>query len=226
MSDVYEEFDAEDALDTLLTQHQNSLTATVGTALNVSAGLQRAASVESIVMSHGVDLRDRNVAWLISLNTCERTSEVRLLDFPVPSGAESSSLNGVLDAIQHEIEELETLARRIGEQSAAAGPSAETEASPVKLAVLGARDELGRIMKLLSAGGITKESATSEFSLAVHLLDEQRANRRAADTQDDPLCDMTWVRHSITARLARLLQLRELVVRLFEDSNAGAFQLS
>ncbi|MFF5924205.1 hypothetical protein ACFY8C_38655 [Streptomyces flavochromogenes] len=227
MSDVCEEFDAgaEEALDALLTQHQSSLTATVGPALNVSAGLQSASAVASVVMSHGVDLRDRNVVWLIALNACEGTSEVRLLDYVVPAGWESSSLNCALAEILHEIEELEAFAGRIGEQFAEAGFTAGTQAPAVE-AVLGARDELARIMELLSVGGITKESATSEFAPAVRLLEEQLVSARAADARVEPLRDVAWMEESIGARLAALRWLREQVVKLFEDSNTGAFQLS
>ncbi|MFD9240659.1 hypothetical protein ACFV0D_01725 [Streptomyces sp. NPDC059556] len=228
MSEVREEFDAdaEEALDALLAQHQSSLMSTVGPALDVAAGLRRTSSRAPFVTSYEVDLRDSHVAWLIARDACT-WPESDPYDFRVSLvNRVSSSLNGVLDAIRHEIEELETFARRISEQSAAAGRPAESEAPPVEVAVLRARDELDRILELLFAGGITKESAISEFSLAVRLLEEQRVSWLAMDAQDEPLWDVTWMEESISVRLGGLRWLREQVVRLFEDCNTDAFQLS
>ncbi|MFJ5142776.1 hypothetical protein [Streptomyces sp. NPDC088707] len=228
MSDVYGEFgaDAEEALDVLLAQHQSSLTATVGPALDVSAGLRRASSGASVAMSFGVDLTDRDVTWVISFKAFGNQPQLRLSDCEEALFfAQSSALNGVLHAIRYEAEQLESLAGRISEKCAAAASLWGTEA-PVVDAVRQARDELNRIQVRLCGGEVTKESVTSEFALAVRLLEEQHASWRAADAEDEQRRDVAWVEENLSVRLGALMRLRDLVVRLFEDSNACAFQLS
>ncbi|MER8233221.1 hypothetical protein [Streptomyces sp. NPDC094049] len=239
MSEVYEEFDAnadaEEALDALLAQHQSSLSATVGPALDVSAGLHWASPGAAIARSLATNLKDHSAAWQITHNASTWTIKLHPLDFEDASPIwTSSSLNGVMDEILNEAEALQSLARQLGEQSAAGCFPSDTEA--VEVTVLRAGSELERIWALLARGGVTKDSATSEFALAVRLLEGQLVSWGSGDrvelfycegdAQEAPRQGVAWLQESISVRLGALRRLREQVVRLFEDSEACAFQLS
>ncbi|ROQ26947.1 hypothetical protein EDD98_6601 [Streptomyces sp. PanSC19] len=225
MSDLHEGFDAdaEEALDALLARHQRGLTATVGPALDVFAGLRGTITADDPFAGHAKDHRvSAAVAREAPYGVTRPASEEDGHRSPV---LESSSLNGVLAAGRYEIEALDAFAeeiRRLWEEEGL--PLTATR--PPDVAVLLARDELGRILGLLLLGEVTKESAASEFALAVELVEEQLATWSEARARLAPSLDLAWMEDNFGARLEGLLGLREQVVRLFEDSGAGVFQFS
>ncbi|MFD3998913.1 hypothetical protein [Streptomyces sp. NPDC058583] len=218
-----EEFDAdaEAALDALLARHQSSLAATVGPALDVLAGLGRTSKLKGSLVEYVVDVRAAQsiangrdlVPWVVN---CEVSV----------AAAESSSLNSVLDSVRHEHNELGRFEHQLVVRSATG--SLETDALTVRAAVSGARDELNRILLLLSDGEVTKESARAEFKPALKFLEGQLRARYAEDLErGNELPDwVLWINDCLDTRIRGLMRLREQVVRLFEDSDACAFQLS
>ncbi|MER5966823.1 hypothetical protein [Streptomyces sp. NPDC002057] len=223
MSDLYEEFDAdaEEALDALLARHQSSFGATVGPALDVPAGLRRAAKRKGSLVEYVVDLR-------AAQNIAEGRCAVWVADNHVTGpAAESSSLNNVLDSVRHEHNELRAFEHQLVVRSATGG--LETDALPVRAAVSGARSELDRILLLLSDGEVTKESARAEFTPVLRVLEGQlRTPRYVAGFElGNELSDWAlWINDCLNTRIKGLMAVREQVVRLFEDSDACAFQFS
>lgn len=222
MSDLYEEFDAEAeaALDALLARHQSSLAATVGPALDVPVGLRRACEAKGSLVEYVIDFR-------AAQNIAEGRCAVWVANgHVIGPAAESSSLNSVLDSVRHEHDELETFERQLVGASVANG--LETDALTVRAAVSGARDELNRILLLLSDGEVTKDSARAEFQPALRLLMGQFRTRdeggfqRGAELSDWDL----WINGCLDTRIKGLMAVREQIVRLFEDSDVCAFQLS
>ncbi|MFB6634850.1 hypothetical protein ACFCWY_33640 [Streptomyces sp. NPDC056362] len=224
MSDMYEEFDAdaEEALDALFARHQEGLAATVGPALDVAFGLRWASELKSSFVKYLSDVR---AAQSIASGTHLVSPWVFNGPLPLPT-FESSSLNGVLEAVLQERRELAAFAQQLAARSTTI--DAETEWLAVQVAVSGARDELDRILVLLAGGKLTKETAKAEFEPALGLLEEQLYVRTENTWEgDDELPDkVVWVNGCLTARASGLRRLREQVVRLFDDSDACAFQLS
>ncbi|MFJ6452259.1 hypothetical protein ACIQNV_37285 [Streptomyces hydrogenans] len=236
MSDMYDDFntdadvDAEDALDALLAQHHSGLAATVGSALDVDAGLRSAKDGR----------RNRPASYMKLVRRTARESFVTyyvategvLNSFPWPT-VRSAALEGVMDAVQYEQEQLLVLAQKIDEQRPACfAPSADS-VSPDMAARISA-EELNRLLTLLSQGQATKESAASGVEPAERLIEAQvrgwaeaMINRSETVVGDRVSTDrVAWMYEHFTERLDGLLILKQKIVKLFEDAQDGVFQLS
>ncbi|MFF3675924.1 hypothetical protein ACFYYS_18370 [Streptomyces sp. NPDC002120] len=227
MNDEFEDFDAEteDALDALLVQHQSSLLAVVGPALDIPSGLSRATALSqqrrvtewAQEAEVPVELSPPNQAPM------PRVEQIRFVWRSVPSGA----LQEALDAVKIEIVRLNALMKGIADRPDHCPAPRVHPAAAARLA----RDELNRIDVRLAKGGVTKESAASEFTAAVTLVRDQvigwtaalsvasLVERRAMDRE-------RWLKDQFITAHDGLLLLREKVVKLFEEAEEGAFQVS
>ncbi|MFF8513516.1 hypothetical protein ACF064_36305 [Streptomyces sp. NPDC015492] len=222
MSELYEEFDAdaEAALDALLARHQESLAATVGPALDVLAGLRWTSELKGSRVRYVADIR---AAQSIAEGNCAVWAADNHAIGPAP---ESSSLSTVLDAVRHEHNKLGAFEHQVVVTRPTTA-DAEMEWLTVPCAVSDARDQLNRILVLLAGGKATKETARAEFELAIGPLEELYARHLEARAGDDEVSgDAVWMYRRLNTRISGLRRLREQVVRLFEDSDACAFQLS
>ncbi|MFE5626782.1 hypothetical protein ACFQ8S_32540 [Streptomyces virginiae] len=227
MSDEYEDFDAEaeDTLDALLAVHQSSLLEVVGSALDLCAGLGLATAAEaSIHPSVGpwmpVEAGSRDLG--AAINTMNAT----FVWTTVPSEALHSALN----ALQSELVELDALGEQISQRASDCPAPPGRRLTPERAARL-AYEELGRIRNLLNSRSLTKGSAASEFCYAEHYLRGQMTGwtgvLKAADRRKrSRMRHELWLRDCFTSRYDSLLLLREKIVKLFEESEESAYQLS
>ncbi|MFF0219646.1 hypothetical protein [Streptomyces vinaceus] len=224
MSDDYEDFDAEteDGLDELLSDYQTSLLSSVGSALDMTAGFRQATAPKSVPWT---DAR-RAVQSQHMLAVRPLPEDSRFVWATVPSEA----LLAALDALQHEMLQLEEFADDIATYPVAC-PAPPATRLPPELAVRMAVAELRRISELLGAGRVTKQSASSEFDGAEQILGDQvhgwcEALGAVPPAERSRMQLETWLSASFMTRLDGLLLLREKVIKLFEDAPQGAFQLS
>ncbi|MFC9817403.1 hypothetical protein ACFVJM_35735 [Streptomyces virginiae] len=230
MNDEYEDFDAdtEDVLDALLDQHQSSLLAAVGPALDIPSGLRRATALS---LQRRVTEGTQEAEAIIEPSPPHQAPMLQVEQTlfvwrSVPSGA----LQEALDAIQFEIRRLNALMKGIADRPDHCPAPPGEGVHPAAAACL-ARDELIRIDRRLVKGGVTKESAASEFATAARVLRNQvigwntalaaasRVERRGMDRE-------RWLKDQFITRHDGLLLLREKVVKLFEEAEEGAFQVS
>ncbi|MFD5575257.1 hypothetical protein, partial [Streptomyces cadmiisoli] len=172
MNDEYEDFDAEaeDMLDALLDQHQSSVLAVVGPALGIPSGLSRATALS---LQHRLTEWAQEAEVSVELSPPNQApmpwvEQVRFVWRSVPSGA----LQDVLDAVQLEIRRLNALLKGIADRPDHCPAPPGERVHPAAAARL-ARDELIRIDRQRAKGGVTKESAASEFTSAVTPLRDQ-----------------------------------------------------
>ncbi|MFE5634003.1 hypothetical protein [Streptomyces sp. NPDC056543] len=223
MSDVLGGFedDAEDALDTLLAQYQSSLVATVGPALDVTAGLRNARTPTRVIRylkRSSFDSSHRPVTYYMQVVTDQKDCLV--------SNYQSSALAGAMDAVHYEEAQFRALADDINaEHRGCPAPSADL-VSPVMAAQI-ASEELVRLLTLLRTGVATKDSAASGFVLAEKVITDQVLEWEALLSTPSDFGDRdTWMHERFAARLDGLVLLRERIVKLFEDAEDGAYQLS
>ncbi|MGW7328633.1 hypothetical protein ACWGIU_08530 [Streptomyces sp. NPDC054840] len=152
--------------------------------------------------------------------------QIRFVWRSVPSGA----LQEALDAVQLEIVRLNALMKGIADRPDQCPAPPGERVHPAVAARL-ARDELNRIDVRLAKGGVTKESAASEFTAAVRVLRNQvigwtaalavasLVERRGMDRE-------RWLKDQFITAHDGVLLVREKVVKLFEEAEEGAFQVS
>ncbi|MFD5620543.1 hypothetical protein [Streptomyces yangpuensis] len=230
MNDEYEDFGAEteDVLDALLEQHQSSLLAAIGPALDILSGLSRTSALS---------LQRSVTEWVQEADAVIEPSPPSQAPMPqveqtlfvwrnVPSGA----LQEALDAVQFEIRRLNALMKGIADRPDHCPAPPGEGVHPAAAACL-ARDELIRIDRQLAKGEVKKESAVSEFATAARVLKNQVIGWNTALAAASPLDRRgmdreLWLQEQFIIRHDCLLHLREKVVKLFADAEEGAFQVS
>ncbi|MEV7418330.1 hypothetical protein [Streptomyces sp. NPDC089919] len=220
MSDAHEDVDmaAEDALDALLADHQRGLLAAVGPALDTEGGLRQAMRSDS----HGG--QSVEVVLEDPANVVVRSADGYVVVVRNPSGA----LNGALDAVSTEVGLLKDLATELLERGPD-GPAPGYVVHPASAAVAAA-GMLEAFKVKLAKGLVTSESAASAFNMPLSCvrgqLDAWGAVLESAPLEAARLEQVLYLVEAFTVRLNALRSLKKRIVRLFEDAEESAFQLS
>ncbi|MFI5666406.1 hypothetical protein [Streptomyces sp. NPDC051704] len=222
MSDHYQDIEVhtdatvEAALDALLAGHQAGLHSALASALDTRAGF---AQIDRNPSEGWVVLDDTQAGRGITQHV--RTSTTTF--FAVYT--ESSTLAAAVRSVEEEVRRVESFIKDIEDHADLMTAPSRTRRN-TRLALRLVLRELNRIGELLIDEEITKESAGTEFDLAVDVLTTQvdvwtRRVRQAPRT--------TWTAGMLDRFVERAnatLQLRKLVVRLFEDADDTVLQLS
>lgn len=207
---------AEAALDALLAGHQAGLHSALASALDTRAGF---AQIERKPSEGWVVLDDFQAGHSIAQHV--RTGATSL--FVVHS--ESSTLAAAVRSVEEEVRRVESFIKDIEDNADLVAAPSRTRRN-TRMALKFVLRELHRIGELLIDEEITKESASIEFDLAVDVLKTQ-VDVWTKRVQQAPRA--TWtvdMLHRFVERSSATMQLRELVVRLFEDADDTVLQLS
>ncbi|MEU2835123.1 hypothetical protein ABZ667_42010 [Streptomyces lavendulae] len=226
MSNRHENSDAEAALDSLLAAHQASLHCAVASALDTRTGLAQATRWSRTLSSRIVS----DISLVHKVQPCSESEPAVIV---VEAKSEGSALVRVLDALNNEVQELGHLMEQLSQQPMVRRTTPPGASKTSVASLLATAGELTRIKELLVNSRITKASASAEFKVAEALLQEQvhgwaeKGDRVPHAKRHLPTRNGFYgIRDLFEARYTSVVELRTLIIKLFEDVDETVLQLN